>query len=320
VRQLALLTGVYALAAALALPGSLAASDDPAPPEPGQGEAAQADVPAAPGSHASPEAPPAGEAPADAAAPAGHEAPAAVQAPPAAEQPAGDQPTPVSPQPAAQESAATPAPAPTAQAGEQQPEPADARARGFADRDRGDQRGTRRPVATAAASTSVTIEDFAFSPSSVTIDVGDTVTWTNRDPTQHSATAEDGSFDTGLLRRGQSGLHTFEEAGTFPYVCTPHPGMKGTITVRAASSGDSGARQGESGTTAGSVAGSESGATLGSSGGSTSSGAGTTGTGSDTGSTLPATGADPTTLAVLGLLFLALGAAVQSRVRREHDS
>jgi LPXTG-motif cell wall-anchored protein len=321
VRQLAPLTAVYALAAALALPGSLAASDDPAPPETGRAEAAQAEPPVAPRPPSSAKAPQAEPAPlvAEAApgaeATAGAEAPPAVEAPAAAEQPAGQEPPPASAPPVAQEPADAPAPVHAAQPGEQRA-PAGARARASARRDRGNDREGRRRVATAAASTGVTIDDFAFSPSSVTIDVGDTVTWTNRDPTQHSATAEDGSFDTGLLRRGQSGSHTFDEAGTFRYVCTPHPNMKGTIIVRAASTGDSGSTTGESGSASGSGSGSQSSGATGSTRGSSSSGPTTTGTASGSESTLPATGADPATLAILGLLFLALGAAVQSRVRR----
>ena len=86
-----------------------------------------------------------------------------------------------------------------------------------------------KPIAIAAASTSVTISDFQFAPGGVTVNVGDTVTWTNTGPTPHSATASDGSFDTGIMDEGSSGSHTFTEAGTFAYICTPHPNMKGTV-------------------------------------------------------------------------------------------
>ncbi len=93
-----------------------------------------------------------------------------------------------------------------------------------------------RTAAKAAANGSVTIVDFEFQPGSVTIDQGDTVTWTNNGPTSHSATAPDGSFDTGIFPAGQSRSHTFDEAGTFSYICTPHPNMHGTIVVRASQS------------------------------------------------------------------------------------
>ena len=69
--------------------------------------------------------------------------------------------------------------------------------------------------------------------------MGDTVTWSNAGPTPHSATASDGSFDTGILDKGGSGSHTFTQAGTFAYICTPHPYMKGTVVVQASASGDS---------------------------------------------------------------------------------
>ena len=87
------------------------------------------------------------------------------------------------------------------------------------------------PIAFAAAPGSVSIRDFAFGPASVTVGVGETVTWSNDDSTEHTATATDGSFDTGLLGRGESGGATFESAGTFSYLCQPHPFMKGTVRV-----------------------------------------------------------------------------------------
>jgi LPXTG-motif cell wall-anchored protein len=94
---------------------------------------------------------------------------------------------------------------------------------------------TRRPQAhaTAAGGSTVTIRDFAFGPPSITVSAGQTVTWINSGPTAHTATAKDGSFDTGTLRKGASGSHTFTTAGTFSYVCSIHPSMHGTVTVRA---------------------------------------------------------------------------------------
>ncbi len=92
-----------------------------------------------------------------------------------------------------------------------------------------------RPVARAAASAGVTIGDFAFHPGATTVHVGDTISWTNEDAASHTATADDGSFDTGALARGASGAHTFTSAGTFAYHCSIHPSMTGTVTVLAAS-------------------------------------------------------------------------------------
>ena len=85
----------------------------------------------------------------------------------------------------------------------------------------------------AAASGSVTVSDFTFSPGTITINQGDTVTWVNNGPTPHSATSSSGVFDTGIFPKGQSRSHTFNEAGTFAYICTPHPFMKGTVVVQA---------------------------------------------------------------------------------------
>jgi plastocyanin len=88
-----------------------------------------------------------------------------------------------------------------------------------------------------AATRAVAISGFAFSPSSLTINVGDRVTWTNSDAVAHTATATGGAFDTGDIGQGQSASVRFTRAGTYAYYCTPHPSMTGTIRVRAASGG-----------------------------------------------------------------------------------
>lgn len=85
-----------------------------------------------------------------------------------------------------------------------------------------------------AADASVTIAGFAFSPNTVTVNVGDTVTWTNNDGVSHTATADGGSFGTGSLGNGESGAETFGTAGSFPYHCSIHPQMTGTVVVQAA--------------------------------------------------------------------------------------
>lgn len=81
-----------------------------------------------------------------------------------------------------------------------------------------------------AASNAVTIQNMAFSSQNLQVKVGQAVTWTNQDAVGHSATADDNSFDTGVLSQGQSKSITFAKAGTFSY-CSVHPGMKATITV-----------------------------------------------------------------------------------------
>ena len=85
--------------------------------------------------------------------------------------------------------------------------------------------------ARAQEGAAVSIVDFAFDPAAVEIPVGATVTWTNTGAAPHTATASDGTFDSGELAPGATFSHTFTAAGTFPYVCQIHPQMTGTITV-----------------------------------------------------------------------------------------
>lgn len=78
----------------------------------------------------------------------------------------------------------------------------------------------------------VTIENFAFSPSSITVKKGTTVTWTNNDSAGHNAFSEqDGGPKGSILKKGESYSFTFDKTGVFNYICQPHPHMKGTVTV-----------------------------------------------------------------------------------------
>jgi plastocyanin len=77
----------------------------------------------------------------------------------------------------------------------------------------------------------VSIEGFAFSPKSITVSKGTTVVWTNMDSIQHTATSDEGLFNSGLLSKGESWNYTFNEEGNYDYHCIPHPNMKGTIVV-----------------------------------------------------------------------------------------
>ncbi|HEX2194289.1 MAG TPA: plastocyanin/azurin family copper-binding protein [Candidatus Limnocylindria bacterium] len=88
--------------------------------------------------------------------------------------------------------------------------------------------------ARAATEHTVDIRNFAFQPATLTIAVGDTVTWTNSDDAPHTATAENDAFDSGNLDRGQSFSFTFTEPGTYAYRCDFHSEMQGTIVVQAA--------------------------------------------------------------------------------------
>jgi amicyanin len=78
----------------------------------------------------------------------------------------------------------------------------------------------------------VTIKDFEFTPSTLTIKVGDAVTWTNNGPSTHTVTADDGSFESGNLSKGKTFSHTFNAAGTFSYHCGPHPFMTAKVIVQ----------------------------------------------------------------------------------------
>jgi len=83
-----------------------------------------------------------------------------------------------------------------------------------------------------AGAVSVGIENFAFAPADVSAAVGETITWTNSDSAPHTATLDDGGCDTGNIAQNASAGLVFDAAGTYPYHCTIHPNMKGTITIQ----------------------------------------------------------------------------------------
>jgi len=79
----------------------------------------------------------------------------------------------------------------------------------------------------------VLIENFAYSQKELTISVGDTVTWTNKDQVKHNVASDDGNELAGpLLAQGESYSHTFNAPGTYAYHCTPHPFMQAKIIVQ----------------------------------------------------------------------------------------
>jgi plastocyanin len=90
------------------------------------------------------------------------------------------------------------------------------------------------PSGDAVRSAEVEIEDFAYHPDPVTIEEGGKVIWKNRDSAPHTATAADGSFDTGTIDENKIKSETFKESGTYAYVCSIHPQMHGTVEVIAA--------------------------------------------------------------------------------------
>lgn len=94
--------------------------------------------------------------------------------------------------------------------------------------------GVAPPPPSVTSSGDVRIADFQFSPATITITEGRSLTFVNTGAARHSATARDGSFDTGLLSRGQTARHTFRTAGTYLYFCSLHANMSGTILVTGA--------------------------------------------------------------------------------------
>jgi plastocyanin len=87
------------------------------------------------------------------------------------------------------------------------------------------------PSGDAVRSAKVEIANFAYDPDPVTIEEGGKVIWINEDSVAHTATAEDGSFDTGTLEEGKLKSETFKQPGTYEYVCSIHPQMHGTVEV-----------------------------------------------------------------------------------------
>ena len=72
----------------------------------------------------------------------------------------------------------------------------------------------------------------AYAPNPITVAVGGTVTWTNNDSTTHTSTADAGAWNSGSIAPGGQFSRTFPSAGAFPYHCSIHPGMIGTVTVQ----------------------------------------------------------------------------------------
>jgi len=95
----------------------------------------------------------------------------------------------------------------------------------------------RSSSATAAAQqnageTSVKIDNFTFSPASLTIHAGETVRWTNHDDLPHNVVSEDKSFKSKTLDTDENFSFTFSKPGTYTYYCSIHPRMTGKVVVQ----------------------------------------------------------------------------------------
>lgn len=167
---------------------------------------------------------------------------------------------------------------------------------------------TRAAVKAAA---SVEMRDFEFSPRTVTIDPGDSVTWTNVGDEDHDA--DGGSFSTGTISPGGHAAVRFDDPGTFSYICNFHSNMKGTVVVNSAGRGGPGdggtGDGGTTGPTGGSPSSNDPGA-FGSGSTTSSSGAGSSGS-------LPNTGQNEIPLIVVGAGFLVCGLLVGALWRHQ---
>jgi plastocyanin len=88
------------------------------------------------------------------------------------------------------------------------------------------------PQTQPALDTKVEINNFSFAPSTVTVPVGTRVIWTNKDEIQHNIVTGDKTVKSKLLDTNETFTFTFTKAGTYSYICTVHPRMKGTIVVQ----------------------------------------------------------------------------------------
>jgi plastocyanin len=84
----------------------------------------------------------------------------------------------------------------------------------------------------SAASAEVKIDNFVFGPQTVTVPVGATVTWTNHDDIPHTVVSTEGVFKSKVRDTDEKFSYTFTKAGTYPYYCSVHPKMTGTVVVK----------------------------------------------------------------------------------------
>jgi plastocyanin len=77
----------------------------------------------------------------------------------------------------------------------------------------------------------VWIQGMAFGPATITVTAGTTIKWTNKDGVAHTVTSSTGLFDSGTISNNGTYSLMFATAGTFPYYCAVHPGMKASVVV-----------------------------------------------------------------------------------------
>jgi plastocyanin len=92
--------------------------------------------------------------------------------------------------------------------------------------------GVRANDHSSAANAEVKIDNFSFGPQTLTVPVGATVTWTNRDDIPHTSVSTEDVFKSKVMDTDEKFSYTFTKAGTYPYYCTIHPKMTGKIVVQ----------------------------------------------------------------------------------------
>jgi plastocyanin len=91
---------------------------------------------------------------------------------------------------------------------------------------------TRAAAAPPTAGAEVKIDNFNFTPATLTVAVGTQVTWTNRDDIPHTVVSEDKAVKSKALDTDEKFAYTFTKPGTYSYFCSIHPKMKGTVVVQ----------------------------------------------------------------------------------------
>src|ERR1700751_1037905 len=84
----------------------------------------------------------------------------------------------------------------------------------------------------SAANAEVKIDNFVFGPQTLTVPIGATVTWTNKDDIPHTTVSTDGVFKSKVMDTDEKFSYTFTKAGTYPYYCSIHSKMTGTVVVK----------------------------------------------------------------------------------------
>ena len=84
----------------------------------------------------------------------------------------------------------------------------------------------------SARNADIKIDNFSFGPQTVTVPVGTTVTWTNRDDIPHTVVSTDGVFKSKVQDTDEKFSYTFTKPGTYPYFCSVHPKMTGQVIVQ----------------------------------------------------------------------------------------